>query len=129
MSRYGLFVGRARIETEESSEALPVSPPAPSASSPPSVPKWLEPALEAVGKSPEEVSEALASAEVESQRMTLGLAILWRDLTRGMPLAAREVLGDGSEPLTASESKRAERVKAEFWPALSFFFIFQATFP
>lgn len=77
-----------------------------------------------------EVGAKLDNATAESEVLSVGANILWRDLKRNLPLAAREVMPFNlGGALSEAELERATRGKKDFWPAFWFANIFMNTVP
>lgn len=90
------------------------------------LPGWVRGALKFSRQEPEKVEATLSNAKVESAVLALGMNILWRDLKRNLPLAARQSVG---QSLTEAQQERAARGKKDFWPAFWFANIFMNTIP
>ena len=99
----------------------------------PALPAWARGALEALpggaGMDTDAVERRLAAAKAESEAMGVGMAILWRDMKRGLPVAARERLLPGAEALSAVERRRAQKALEDFWPSFWFANLWMNTVP
>ena len=80
------------------------------------------------GQDPAELEARLEGAKEESAVVGVGAGVLWRDLRRNIPLAAREANPWGAE-LSPADAERAARGRRDFWPSFWFANIFMNTVP